>query len=102
MEIAINLPDDLVIQLQKLPNPNAYVSGLVQKALKNPTVPAGMEINVMEMIQQIREQQYDSFKKCKTVEEKIAFYREGARLAEERAKKRRLERKRFNYSFSDK
>jgi len=78
------------------------VQAIVQKALKNPTVPAGMEINVMEMIQQIREQQYDSFKKCKTVEEKIAFYREGARLAEERAKKRRLERKRFNYSFSDK
>jgi hypothetical protein len=91
MEITITLPDNLASKLQNLPNPNAYVSGLVQKALKNPTVPPGMEINVMEMIEQIREKQYEAFKKCKTVEQKIAFYREGARIAEERAKKRRLE-----------
>jgi hypothetical protein len=75
MEITLALPDDIATQLQNLPNPNEFVSGLLKKAFKNPTVPVGMEINTMEMVRKIRDQHYELLKD-KTHEEQMAFYRE--------------------------
>jgi hypothetical protein len=89
MEITLALPDDIAIKLQNLPNPNKFVSGLLKKAFKNPTVPVGMEINTMEMIGKIREQHYELLKD-KTHEERIAFYQKGAHWFHDYAKEKGL------------
>jgi hypothetical protein len=58
------------------------------------TIEMKMEgFKVMEWLSQVREEHYELLKD-KTHEEQISLYREGARIAEERAKKRRLELKR--------
>jgi len=80
MEITLKFPNEIGQQIQKLPNPSEFVSKVVKDALNNQMVKeeVGGEFKVMEWLRKVREEHYELLK-GKSIEEKIAFYREGAR-----------------------
>ncbi|OAD22199.1 hypothetical protein THIOM_002004 [Candidatus Thiomargarita nelsonii] len=87
MEMTLKFPNEIGQQIQKLPNPSEFVSKVVKDALNNQMVKAvqsdskegiGREFKVMEWLRQVRDEHYELLK-GKSIEDKIAFYREGAR-----------------------
>jgi len=99
MEITLTLPDHIGKQIQKLPNPNGFISNLIKEALQRkplasseqshneiPQVDEMKDFKVMEWLRQVREEHYERLKD-KTHEEQIAIHREGARRCQERVKR---------------
>lgn len=103
MEMTLTFPNEISKQLQKLPNPSDFVSKVVKEALKNKTDQPDSELKefqVMEWLRQVRDEHYELLK-GKTTEEKVAFYREGARRVHERAKKRGFNLKKLDLSLNN-
>jgi len=80
MEMTLKFPNEIGQQIQKLPNPSEFVSKVVKDALNNQMVKEeiGGEFKVMEWLRQVRDEHYELLK-GKSIEDKIAFYRDGAR-----------------------